>query len=306
MRGMMLTGDYTQFRREFETAREVFSAAGLEMDFVDFNDIEVIAADEFDGNVYVGGEPVPCPRFVFTMTAEERETYQLKAVLRMFENLGVLCVNTYDAIERAGDKLYSFQVAKRAVPDVRIPRTMLVTPRTEARDAVARIGLPMVMKVMHGFQGRGVCLIEDERELSNILGMMAAAPYGDQVLVQEAITSSKGRDLRVVVAAGEVVTAFVRHNDGDFKSNLHQGGYIERYDPPGWLTEQSVRIADAFGLRMGSVDYLFGDDGTFYLCEVNSIPGISYVFRAQEEGDTELVERFMSMPVRILRREGLL
>lgn len=230
------------------------------------------------------------------MTAEERETYRLKAVLRMFETLGALCVNTYDAMERAGDKLYSLQLAKRAVPEVRIPRTMLLTDATDLEDAVARIGFPMVMKVMHGYQGRRVCLIEDARELSNIVGMMATAPYGDQVILQEAITSSKGRDLRVVVAAGEVVTSFVRRNDGEFKSNLHQGGGIERYDPPEELKEQSVRIAEAFGLRMVSVDYLFGDDGGFYLCEVNSIPGISYLFKAQEEGDTELVERFMSMP----------
>ena len=124
---------------------------------------------------------------------------------------------------------------------------------------------------------------------------------------RKAVTSSKGRDLRVVVAAGELVCAFVRHNDKDFKSNLHQGGYIESFDPPAELVEQSIALADAFGLKMGSIDYLFGErEGEFLLCEVNSVPGISYVFKAQSEGDDELVRRFFSMPKKILHREGIL
>ena len=144
-------------------------------------------------------------------------------------------------------------------------------------------------------------------ELKNILSVVKAAPFGDQILVQKAVTSSKGRDLRVVVAAGELVCAFVRHNDKDFKSNLHQGGYIEPYQPPQELIDQSIRLADAFGLKTGSIDYLFGEEeGEFYLCEVNSVPGISYVFKAQKEGDEELVRRFFSMPKKILHREGLI
>ena len=307
MRGMMITGDYSQFIKEFEMVNTLFSSQGLEMDFVDYDDIEVVALDRFDGRIHVKGEEVDCPDFVFVMTTEERETYQLKAVLRMFETLGVPCVNTYDAIEKAGDKLYSFQIAKRAVPGISIPDTMLVGDNTTVSDIADRIGFPLVMKIMHGYQGRGVCLIEDESELKNILSVVKAAPFGDQILVQKAVTSSKGRDLRVVVAAGELVCAFVRHNDKDFKSNLHQGGYIESFDPPAELVEQSIALADAFGLKTGSIDYLFGEEeGEFYLCEVNSVPGISYVFKAQSEGDDELVRRFFSMPKKILHREGIL
>ena len=307
MRGMMITGDYSQFMKEFEMVNTLFSSQGLEMDFVDYDDIEVVALDRFDGRIHVKGEEVDCPDFVFVMTTEERETYQLKAVLRMFETLGVPCVNTYGAIEKAGDKLYSFQIAKRAVPGISIPDTMLVGDNTTVADIADRIGFPLVMKIMHGYQGRGVCLIEDESELKNILSVVKAAPFGDQILVQKAVTSSKGRDLRVVVAAGELVCAFVRHNDKDFKSNLHQGGYIESFDPPAELVEQSIALADAFGLKMGSIDYLFGEkEGEFLLCEVNSVPGISYVFKAQSEGDDELVRRFFSMPKKILHREGIL
>ena len=179
MKGIMITGDYSQFMREFEMAKTLFSSQGLDVDFVDYNDIEVTAMDTFDGRVRIRGEMVECPDFVFIMTTEERETYQLKAVLRMFETLGVVCVNTYDAVEKAGDKLYSFQIAKQAVPGIRIPDTMLVGPNTSLDSIAERIGFPLVMKIMHGYQGRGVCLVNGMGELKSILDMVMAAPFGD-------------------------------------------------------------------------------------------------------------------------------
>lgn len=307
LKGMMLTGDHSEYEREFAVAKGLFTEDWVDMSYVCLDDVEVVAADAHDGKVRAAGEVYDLPDFVVVMTVEERSQYQLKAVLRMFETLGVVCVNTYDSIEAAGDKLYSFQIAKSAVPEVRIPDTVLVTDRTDPGRLAEVLGLPMVLKVMHGFQGRGVCLVRDMQELRSMLGMLTAAEYGDQVIAQRAVMSSKGRDLRVVVAAGQVITAFVRHNEGDFKSNLHQGGSIEPFTPSQELADMSVRLAEAFGLKMGSIDYLFGEDeGEFYLCEVNSIPGISYLFRAQAQGDTGLVSRFMDMPKAILRREGLL
>ncbi len=307
LKGMMLIGDHSDFEREFAVAKGLFTDDWVDMSYVCLDDVEVVAVDSVDGKVRAAGETYDLPDFVLVMTVEERSQYQLKAVLRMFETLGVVCVNTYDSIEAAGDKLYSFQIAKMAVPEISIPDTVLVTERTEPERLAEMLGLPLVLKVMHGFQGRGVCLVRDLQELKSMIGMLTAAEYGDQVIAQKAVMSSKGRDLRVVVAAGEVVTSFVRHNEKDFKSNLHQGGSIEPFSLPEDLAERSVRLAEAFGLKMGSIDYLFGEnEGEFLLCEVNSIPGISYLFRAQAQGDAALVSRFMEMPKAILRREGLL
>ena len=63
MRGMMITGDYSQFMKEFEMVNTLFSSQGLEMDFVDYDDIEVVALDRFDGRIHVKGEEVDCPDF---------------------------------------------------------------------------------------------------------------------------------------------------------------------------------------------------------------------------------------------------
>ena len=255
------------------------------------------------------GERVPLPDFVSVRAfgLDAGENYRMKAVLRMLEDRGVLCVNPSACKDITSDKLLTFQVASRVIPDVRMPKTLLVTPGMSAETVAREIGYPVVLKVLHGEGGTGITLAQTEGELKSVLKLFNSVPFGDQLIAQEAIMSSKGRDLRVVVGAGELVYAFVRHNDGDFKSNLHQGGYIESFDPPAELVEQSIALADAFGLKMGSIDYLFGEkEGEFLLCEVNSVPGISYVFKAQSEGDDELVRRFFSMPKKILHREGIL
>ena len=90
--------------------------------------------------------------------------------------------------------------------------------------------------------------------------------------------SSKGRDLRLIVLGGQVVDALVRVNPGSFTSNVHQGGHVEEFDPPQELKDAAVRFAEAIGMVMGSVDFLFGEnEGEFYLCEANSSVGLSYL-----------------------------
>lgn len=306
-KGIILIGTTSGIERELSSTKQILESLGMEMSAVNYHDLVILAENEPDGKYRLkDGSAFDLPDFVLVVALGDRDDYEFRAALRMFETLGVVVVNTADAIDKVGDKLYSFQLAKEAVPDIRIPKTMLVTQSTEVDTIETAIGFPLVLKVMNGAQGKGVTLVKDKGELKNILSMLLAAPFGDHIIAQQAVMSSKGRDIRVVVAAGEVLHSFVRCNDSDFKSNLHQGGHIETFDPPASLVDTSLKLMDAFGLKLGSIDYLFGEkEGEFWLCEINSTPGISYVFEAQETGDEELLKRFMAMPGKILAAAGV-
>ena len=298
--GFILTGDYSIYMEEFSLIEQMFAKLNLDVKMVDFNDISVLAEDDFKGKIYINNERVDCPDFIIVATVDERGIYKLRSVVRMFETLGVKCINTVDAIEKSGDKIYSFQLAKSIAPEVKIPKTILISPDVSLDTIEEEIGFPLVMKIMDGNQGSGVCLIDSKEELEDILNILTASEFGQEILVQEAILSSKGKDIRVVVAGGEVIHSFVRSNDSDFKSNLHQGGSFERFTPPQSLIDSSIKLAKGFGLELGSIDYLFGDtDDEFYLCELNSIPGISYVFEARKNGDIELIKKFTDGIIRI-------
>lgn len=294
-KGLFLVGDYSNHVKEFSLIQDFFEKLKLDVDLVDFRDISVLAEDDFDGKIFIKGEKRDLPDFVIIATVAERNVYKLRSVVRMFETLNVKCINTIDAIDKTGDKIYSFQLAKQFVPEVKIPKTLLVSPEVSLDMIEKEIGFPLVIKIMDGNQGNGVCLIETKEELDDMLNIIMASEYGQEIIVQEAILSSKGRDIRVVVANGEVIHSFVRYNDNDFKSNIHKGGTIDEFNAPDSLIDISVKLAKCFDLKMGSIDFLFGQkEDEFYLCELNSIPGISYIFEAKKNGDVDLIEKFIN------------
>ena len=54
---------------------------------------------------------------------------------------------------------------------------------------------------------------------------------------------------------------------------------FEDYQPPESLQE-ALKVAGALDLNYGSVDFLFGEDeNEFYLCEINTFPGFSYILK---------------------------
>lgn len=61
-----------------------------------------------------------------------------------------------------------------------------------------------------------------------------------------------------------------------FRSNLAKGGKIIRYSPPASVMEAAEKIAELLKINMGSVDFLFGENESFYLCEANAMPGIAF------------------------------
>jgi len=86
--------------------------------------------------------------------------------------------------------------------------------------------------------------------------------------------------VRCLVIGGKVVAAMKRTGaEGDFRSNLHQGGQasVTRISKP--ERDMAVRAARAFGLNMAGVDLLRSDDGPKVL-EVNSSPGFEGIERA--------------------------
>lgn len=295
----MTTGCYlvnkgrTDASAEARALAEVFGS-DIDIDIVFFEDVVVTAETGEDDTVLMtDGSRRRRPDFAFVRAfgLSQQERYHLLAVLRMLEGKGTLCINGAMCKETTVDKLLSYQVAKAVAPEVLLPRTMLVTPGVSARTIVDYIGLPVVIKVLRGEGGRGVTMVDSERALDSLLEVVSAAPFGDQIIAQQPIMTSKGRDLRVMVSGGRAVGALMRVNDSGFKSNVHMGGHVERFDTPQAVLDTATRIAGAVGLQFGSVDFLFGDEGEFYLLEINSSVGlVTEVFESSGIDVSDLVD----------------
>jgi ribosomal protein S6--L-glutamate ligase len=199
------------------------------------------------------------------------------SVVRQLEALGVPLVNGSSAIARSRDKLAALQ--QLAAAGVRIPRTVLARGGGDVKELVAEVGgLPAILKLIQGTQGVGVMIAHSEAEVTSILGTLWE--LGQEILLQEFVAESKGRDLRGLVVGDRVVGAMRREaKRGEFRSNLHRGGAGTAIALPPEYAEAAVRAAQVLGLDVAGVDLLESKDGPMVL-ELNSSPGFEGLEKA--------------------------
>lgn len=204
-------------------------------------------------------------------------TYFGTAVVRQFEQMGVYSANSSLGISNSRDKLRSLQILSRH--QIGIPPTTFVRDRSDILAAIERVGgAPVVLKLLEGTQGVGVILAESNQVAESIIETLHSTKQN--VLVQKFIAESRGRDIRAIVVGDRVVAAMRRvAEDGEFRSNVHRGGRVERVALPDEFAETAVRAAQITGLRVAGVDMLEGKDGPL-LMEVNSSPGLEGIERA--------------------------
>ncbi len=198
-------------------------------------------------------------------------TYFGTAVVRQFEQMDVYTPNTANGISNSRDKLRSLQVLSRH--EIGIPRTAFVRDRADVLPAIDRLGgAPIIIKILEGTQGIGVILAESTKTAEAIIETLQTAKQN--VLIQEFVKESKGRDIRALVVGDTVVAAMRRVAQGDeFRSNVHRGGRAERVVLDPTYEETAVRAAQIMGLRVAGVDLLEGAEGPLVM-EVNSSPGL--------------------------------
>lgn len=247
----------------------------VDLTVIDPLQIHVVCDHDFDGKLYVGDEIMDVPDYVVAAFFTEKN-YHTSSALRMLESVGVLCLNTYDCIKTADDKLLTFQKVAESIEEVCFPKTLLVTKYTEASFVSELFNYPVVMKVMHGSKGKGVILVKTEEELDNLINISTTSEIGDEIIIQECIVASSGRDLRIILANGKFVRSFIRQNEESFRSNIAKGGKPIEYTPPAAIIEAAEKVAQLLEINMGSVDFMFGENDTFYLCEANAMPGVAF------------------------------
>jgi ribosomal protein S6--L-glutamate ligase len=226
--------------------------------------------------IFVGGEElagiaVAIPRIGASVTAAGL------AVVRQLEAQGVPVVNGSEAIARSRDKLRALQLL--AAAGVAVPRTVLARGGGEVADLVEHVGgLPAILKLIQGTQGVGVMIAHSAAEVESILSTMWN--LGQEILLQEFVAESGGRDVRALVVGDRVVGAMRREaKTGEFRSNIHRGGEGTPIELPAAYAEAAVQAASVLGLGVAGVDLLEADAGPIVL-EVNSSPGFEGLERA--------------------------
>ncbi len=193
---------------------------------------------------------------------------------KRLEQAGIPLFNGAEAMRVCDDKML---MAVALQGKVCMPKTVLApktfegvgyTDRAFLRQAAQSLGFPMVVKEAFGSFGAQVYLAEDETQLNAIVDNIGWKPF----LMQEFISASKGRDVRINVVGKEVFCAILRENEHDFRSNITGGGKGTEYVPTKEQAKLALDACCTLGLDFAGVDVLFGENDQPILCEVNSNP----------------------------------
>jgi RimK family alpha-L-glutamate ligase len=214
--------------------------------------------------------------------------------LRSLEERGVLVLNRAGALVAAHDKLMTaLRLAARGLPH---PRTAYVG--TAADPA---FGFPVVVKPRFGSWGRDVALCRDDAALERHLSRLRRRAWFRRhgVLVQELIRP-QGFDLRIVVAAGEIVGSVKRvAAPGEWRTNIALGGRRTAVDPPPQARLIALGAAAALGTDLVGVDLLPDGDGGWVVLELNGAADFTPEYSLPGEA---VFERAVEMLARFSRR----
>jgi ribosomal protein S6--L-glutamate ligase len=278
------------------TARiiEAARARGHEIDVIDPIACSIVVS-RFTHRLFARGRELVGHDVVIPRIGASITDYGM-AVLTHFERAGVPSVNSVIAILRSRDKLRALQYL--SAHDVGIPRTAIARTPEAIRGAVDAVGgTPVIIKLLKGTQGVGVMKAESPEGVESIIDTLWG--LGQNIILQEFIAESMGRDLRAIVVGGELVAAMRRvAKKGEFRSNLHRGGNGQRVELEPKYQRAALDAARIMGLGVAGVDLLESRDGPRVI-EVNSSPGLRGVERAT---GIDVAQRIIAHAERLVQR----
>lgn len=242
-------------------------------------DLQVFSPDQFDltvtreddRSILIDGKKVPLPDFVMPRMGAGT-TYFALAIIRHLERLGVYCINTSHSTETVKDKLFAQQIlAERNLPT---PNTMLVKFPVNTSLVEKIIGYPVVVKTLSGSQGSGVFLSKGKNEFEDLMQLIEATSPMANIILQQYVKSSHGRDLRVLTIGGRAVACIERQAGGNnFKANMTAGGAGSEHPITPEIEWLATQTSNVLGLDVAGIDLLFDEQQHFKVCEANSSPG---------------------------------
>lgn len=224
-------------------------------------DAEVLFAEDLlidsTHKLYNNGQEKKLPDVVLT------RCYDIH-LLKHFELAGIPVFNSSSSMNNCLNKWTTHQLL--STHHIPTPHTIYGEHETDF-DTIANIlECPFIVKDIYGARGEQVFLIHDKETFEKALKQCK------KPLFQAYISSSYGRDIRVHVIGGRVVTSVLRTSSTNFKSNFSQGGQATAYTPDETVKMLAINSTKILGLDFSGVDILFTPTG-YTVCEVNGVPG---------------------------------
>ena len=276
-------------------------ARGIDLTIVAPQQLDLIVTREDRKSIRLDGHITELPDFLIPRQGASTPYFSL-AIIRHLERLGVLVLNKSEAIEQSKDKLYTQQIL--ATTNFPLPNTMLVKSPVDIDLVQKQIGFPVVIKCLSGTHGAGVYLAESRNHFAEVMTFIESTNSTANIILQQFIEESRGRDLRVFVVGGRPIACMIRRaTDGSFKANISRGGEPQPYKMTPEIEMLAVEASRLLNLDIAGVDLLFDKDH-FKLCEVNSSPGFKGMEQAYPDVNiADSILQYVEMRLGVFRSQ---
>ncbi len=186
--------------------------------------------------------------------------------IRLFECMGVRCLNSHQASSTCSDKLLTSAVLQeRGLPQ---PEVRVAFSEDAALSAMEKMGFPVVLKPAVGSWGRLLSKINDLDAARAILEhKRVLGTYQHAIIYIQKYIEKKGRDLRVIVVGDDCVAASYRTSE-HWITNAARGGVSEKCEITSEIRDVALAASRAVAADMAGVD-LFESDGEYLVNEIN-------------------------------------
>jgi RimK family alpha-L-glutamate ligase len=211
--------------------------------------------------------------------------------LRGWQSQGTAVVNSPYCLEACIDKWLTLH--RLYLAGLPVPPTVVCQNRSQALEAFESLGRDVLVKPLFGGEGRGIIRLQD-REMA--WRAFSTLQQLGQVMYVQQFVPNPGYDIRVLVLGDQLFSIRRRSLQGEYRSNVSQGGIAESHQ----LTEQqrllAIRSARAVGGTIVGVDLLPTLDGGLLVLEVNAVPGWKALSRVLQLDISRQLVRMLASP----------
>lgn len=177
-----------------------------------------------------------------------------------FEEKGAVVFNGSEASRICNDKLETYRMADA----VGVPHLPVSIPGEDLPP-----GPRWVVKSRTGHGGSEVFMADSVDGIDELCGRLGSP------LIQT--LGTPGRDMRVYVLGGRILSAVMRSSDTDFRANYKLGGRAEICEVPEEAMEMVERVCDRLRPDFVGIDFVF-DKGKAVLNEIEDAVGTRMLY----------------------------
>ena len=179
--------------------------------------------------------------------------------LRLFESLGIRCINSSDVARICGDKILTSLALKEAAlaqPPIRVAFT-----EDSALIAIEELGYPVVLKPAVGSWGRLLAKVNDRESAEAILEHKTVfGSYHHSIFYIQKYVEKQGRDIRSFVVGNECIAAIYR-SSSHWITNTARGAVATGWPVTDEIASLSVAAAHAVGGGVLAIDLFESTEG---------------------------------------------